>query len=39
MTLSEKARYNELMKIAQYGDYMSNSEFDELLALFKKIGK
>jgi lipopolysaccharide/colanic/teichoic acid biosynthesis glycosyltransferase len=39
MTLQEKSRYNELMRIAQYGDFMSSTEFDELLGLFKKLGK
>lgn len=39
MTVTEKVRYNELMRVAQYGDYMSETEFDELMGLFKKLGK
>jgi hypothetical protein len=35
----QKARYNELMRIAKGDDYMSMAEFDELLALSKKLGK
>lgn len=39
LTNEQKARYNELMRIAKGDDFMSQTEFDELLALFKKIGK
>jgi hypothetical protein len=38
MTLEQKSRYNELMRIAQYGDYMSMAEFDELAMLMKIRG-
>ncbi len=38
-TLEMKSRYKELMWIAKEGDYMSMAEFDELLALSKKLGK
>jgi len=39
MTTNEmKIRYNELMRIAQ-SDTMLESEFDELMALYKKLNK
>jgi hypothetical protein len=38
-TLEMKSRYNELMRIAKSDDYMSMAEFEELLALSKKLGK
>ena len=38
-TLEMKSRYNELMRIAKGDDYMSMAEFEELLALTKKLGK
>jgi hypothetical protein len=38
-TLEMKSRYNELMRIAKGDDYMSMVEFEELLALSKKLGK
>ena len=31
-------RYRELMWIAQFGDFMSNTEFDELTKLMKMKG-
>ncbi len=37
-TLEMKSRYNELMRIAKGDEFMSMAEFDELLALHKKIG-
>jgi len=39
MTLQEKSRYNELMRIAKGEDFMAMTEFEELLALHKKLGK
>ena len=37
MTLNEmKSRYKELLKLAE-GDVMTAGEFDELMALYKKI--
>lgn len=38
-TLEMKSRYNELMRIAKGDEFMSMAEFDELLALHKKIGQ
>lgn len=38
-TLEMKARYNELMRIAKGDEYMSMVEFEELLALSKKLAK
>lgn len=38
MTTQEmKLRYRELMRLAQFGDFFSNTEFDELMALTKKL--
>jgi len=31
----QNARYRELMWIAQFGDFMSNTEFEELAKLLK----
>jgi hypothetical protein len=39
LTNEQKGRYNELMRIAKGDEYMSMAEFDELLALSKKLGK
>lgn len=40
MTTAEmKLRYNELMRIAKGNEYMSMTEFEELLALTKKLKK
>jgi hypothetical protein len=40
MTTAEmKLRYNELMRIAKGFEFMSMTEFEELLALSKKLGK
>lgn len=39
MTNTMKMRFNELMRLAKSDDYMSMSEFEELLALFKKVAK
>ena len=38
MTPQQKARYNELFRIAK-SDAMTASEFDELLGLQKLLGK
>ena len=38
MTIEQKMRYKELMWIAKDGDYMSNSEFEELSMLIKLNG-
>jgi hypothetical protein len=39
MTTQElKSRYRELMNLAQFGDFFSNTEFDELMAISKKLG-
>ena len=35
LTFEQASRYRELMWIAQFGDYMSNAEFDELARLMK----
>ena len=40
MTKNEmKIRYNELMRIAKGDEFMSMTEFEELLALTKKLAK
>lgn len=40
MTTAEmKIRYNELMRIAKGDEFMSMTEFEELLALTKKLAK
>jgi hypothetical protein len=40
MTTAEmKIRYNELMRIAKGDEFMSMTEFEELLALSKKLAK
>lgn len=40
MTTNEmKIRYNELMRIAKGDEFMSMTEFEELLALTKKLSK
>ena len=39
LTNEQKGRYNELMRIAKGDEYMSMTEFEELLALSKKLGK
>lgn len=36
MTALQTIRYNELMAIAKGDGFMSNTEFEELLALLKK---
>jgi hypothetical protein len=39
MTKNEiKIRFNELMSIAKGDEYMTATEFDELLAIYKKVG-
>jgi hypothetical protein len=39
MTTQEmKKRYRELMRLAEFGDYFSNTDFDELMSLTKKLG-
>lgn len=35
LTHEQNARYRELMWIAQFGDFMSSFEFDELAKLMK----
>jgi hypothetical protein len=35
LTAVQAIRYRELMWIAQFGDFMSNTEFDELSKLMK----
>jgi hypothetical protein len=37
-THEQAARYRELMWIAQFGDFMSNTEFEELSKLLKQRG-
>lgn len=37
LTALQAIRYRELMSIAQHGDFMSNTEFDELLGLTKLV--
>ena len=38
LTAVQAIRYRELMWIAQFGDFMSNSEFEELTKLMKVRG-
>ena len=38
LTFEQASRYRELMWLAQFGDYMSNAEFDELATLMKIKG-
>jgi hypothetical protein len=38
LTAVQAIRYRELMKIAEHGEFMSNTEFDELLKLIKLRG-
>jgi hypothetical protein len=38
LTHEQNARYRELMWIAQFGDFMSSFEFDELAKLLKLKG-
>lgn len=38
LTAVQAIRYRELMWIAQFGDFMSNTEFDELTKLMKMKG-
>ncbi len=38
LTASQSIRYRELMWIAQFGDFMSNTEFAELSNLMKIRG-
>jgi hypothetical protein len=38
LTAVQSIRYRELMWIAQFGDFMSNTEFDELTKLMKMKG-
>jgi len=38
LTPSQAVRYRELMWIAQFGDFMSNTEFAELSSLMKIRG-
>lgn len=38
LTLEQQHRYNELMRIAEHGDYMSLLEFDELTRLMRTRG-
>ena len=35
LNFEQASRYRELMWIAQFGDYMSNAEYDELAMLMK----
>lgn len=37
--LEMQLRYKELMRIAKGNEFMSMTEFEELLALSKKLGK
>jgi hypothetical protein len=39
MTTAQKIRFNELMRIAKGDEYMSMTEFDELLGLYKLVTK
>jgi len=39
MTTQQKLRFNELMRIAKGDEYMSMTEFDELVGLFKLMIK
>ena len=38
LNFEQASRYRELMWIAQFGDYMSSAEFDELANLLKIKG-
>lgn len=38
LTAIQAIRYRELMWIAQFGDFMSNTEFEELSGLMKIRG-
>ena len=38
LNLEQQHRYNELMRIAEHGDYMSVAEYDELSRLMKIRG-
>ncbi len=38
LTAVQAIRYRELMWIAQFGDFMSNTEFDELTKLMRLRG-
>jgi hypothetical protein len=38
LNLEQTLRYKELMRIAEHGDYMSNSEYNELSMLLKIRG-
>ena len=38
LNAEQAIRYRELMWIAQFGDFMSNTEFDELARLMKIRG-
>jgi hypothetical protein len=38
-TAEMKIRYNELMRIAKGNEFMSMTEFEELMALTKKLAK
>ena len=38
LTPEQQHRYNELMRIAEHGDYMSILEFDELTKLMRIRG-
>ena len=35
LNFEQASRYRELMWIAQFGDYMSNAEYEELAMLMK----
>lgn len=39
MTTQQKLRFNELMRIAKADEYMSMTEFEELLGLYKLVTK
>jgi len=38
LNLEQTLRYKELMRIAEHGDYMSNSEYNELTMLLRIRG-
>ncbi len=38
LTPEQAIRYRELMRIAEFGDYMSMAEYNELTALLRKRG-
>jgi threonyl-tRNA synthetase len=38
LTAEQAIRYRELMRIAEFGDYMSNTEFEELTRLMRIRG-